>query len=83
MYRFTTDVIASCACGINSHSLDDPQAEFRRNLRSFFEFSVRKAFVILTAFFAPEITSLLKLKFVDDDTTNYFRNTIWSTVEYR
>jgi cytochrome P450 family 6 len=83
MYRYTTDVIASCACGINSHSLQDPQAEFRHYLRNAFEFSVRKGLAGLTAFFAPEITSLLKLKYLDDDTENYFRKTIWNTVDYR
>jgi cytochrome P450 family 6 len=83
MYRYTTDVIASCAFGINSHSLQYPQAEFRRYLREVFDFSVRKGLVGLTAFFAPKITSLLKLKFLDDDTANYLRKTVWNTVDYR
>jgi hypothetical protein len=83
MYRYTTDVIASCAFGINGHSLQDLQAEFRLFLRKIFDFSVRKALAGLTAFGAPTLTSLLNLKFVDDDTTSYLRKTVWSTVEYR
>jgi cytochrome P450 family 6 len=83
MYRYTTDVIASCAFGISCHSLKDPDAEFRRYARNIFDFSVREGLAALTAFSSPALTSLLKLKCVDDESTNYVRKTIWSTVEYR
>jgi hypothetical protein len=83
MYRYTTDVIASCAFGLTGNSLNDPQAEFSIFFRKVAEFSVRKRLAALTAFCAPTLKSLLKLKFVDDDTTNYLRRTVWSTVEYR
>jgi cytochrome P450 family 6 len=35
MYRYTTEVIASCAFGIIGNSLKDPQAEFRNVLRKY------------------------------------------------
>ena len=83
MYRYTTDVIASCAFGINSHSLKDPNAEFRMFSRKIFEFSIRKSLAALTVFTAPAIKTSLKLKIMDNDTTNYLRKTVWSTVENR
>jgi cytochrome P450 family 6 len=83
MYRNATDVITTCAFGINGNSLKDPDAEFRFLLRKIFVFTFRKGLVELMGIFAPALTSLLKLKFVDDDTTNYLRRTVWSTVEYR
>jgi len=83
MHRYTTDVIASCAFGINGNSLKDPNAEFRMNVRKIFEFSVRKGLAGLTAMTAPAVKNLLKIKLMDDDTTRYLRKTIWSTVEYR
>ena len=83
MFRYTTDVIASCAFGINGHALKDPQSEFRMYVRNIFDFSVRKGLAGLTAFTAPEIKKLLNIKFLDDDTTRYLRKTVWSTVEYR
>jgi hypothetical protein len=83
MYRYTTDVIASCAFGINGNSLKDPNAEFRMYARNIFDFSVRKGLAGLTAITAPEIKNLLRIKFLDDDTTRYLRKTVWSTVEYR
>jgi hypothetical protein len=83
MYRYTTDVIASCAFGINGNSLKDPNADFRMFARKIFDSSIRKGLAGLTAFTAPEIKNLLNLKFLDDDTTRYLRKTVWSTVEYR
>jgi hypothetical protein len=83
MYRYTTDVIASCAFGINGHAIEDPQSEFRMYLRNVFDFSFKKGLAGLTAFTAPEIKNLLKLKLLDDDTTRYLRKTFWSTAEYR
>ncbi|KAJ4432917.1 hypothetical protein ANN_15174 [Periplaneta americana] len=83
MARFTTDVIASCAFGIESNSLKNPDAEFRRFLRRLFEFSVFKAFANLTTFFAPALQSVLRLRIMDEDVLNFFRNSVWSTVEYR
>jgi cytochrome P450 family 6 len=83
MTRYTTDVIASCAFGIQSNSLKDPDAEFRRYLRDVFDFSVKKALVSLIWFFAPSFDSILKMKFMNDRTTDYIRKTVWSTVEYR
>jgi hypothetical protein len=83
MFRYATDVIATCAFGINGNSLKDPDAEFRFLLRKIFDFTVRKELAELMGIFAPAVTSLLKLKFVDDDSTNYFKRMVWSTVEYR
>jgi cytochrome P450 family 6 len=83
MMRYTTDVIASCAFGIQSNSLKDPDAEFRRYLRRIFDFTIQKGLVAITWFFAPYLNFILKVKFMDDITTDYLRKIVWSTVEYR
>ena len=83
MARFTTDVIASCAFGINANSLKDPDAEFMQNIRTVFTFSVMKGLALLTSFFAPFIKSFFRLKFMDDKTNNYLRKIVWSKVDYR
>jgi cytochrome P450 family 6 len=83
MARFTTDVIASCALGINSNSLKDPDSEFGRRLRKIFEFTVRKGFVSVVAFFAPYLNNVFRLKFMDEETNNFLRQMVWNTVEQR
>ena len=64
MYRYTTDVIASCAFGTNDNSLKDPDAEFRFFLKKIFAFTVGKGLAGLRGIFSPALTSLLKMKFV-------------------
>ena len=83
MARFTTDVIASCAFGINSKSLEDPDSEFGRRVRSIFTFSVQKGLLMVMAFFAPYLNTIFGFNFVDDKTNNYVRQIVWNTVEYR
>jgi len=83
MARFTTDVIASCAFGINGNSMKDPDSEFGRNIGTVFDFSVKKGLAMLTAIFAPHLKTIFRLKFIDDKTNNYVRQIVWSTVEYR
>jgi hypothetical protein len=83
MSRFTTDVIASCAFGLNANSLKDPNSEFGRNIRTVLDFSVQKGLAILLAFFAPYLNTIFRLKFVEDKTNNYLRQIVWNTVEHR
>jgi hypothetical protein len=83
MARFTTDVIASCAFGINSNSLKDPDEEFGRRIRNILDYNVMKGLAMLTAFFAPHLQTIFRLKFMDDKTSNYVRQIVWGTVEHR
>jgi hypothetical protein len=81
MTRFTTDVIASCAFGINGNSLKDPGSEFGRRIRAIF--TVQKGLAVLMAFFAPHLNIIFRLNFMDNKTNNYVMQNIWNTVQYR
>jgi len=83
MARYTTDVIASCAFGINGNSLKDPDSEFGRRIRTVLDFSVKKGILTLFAFFAPYLNNIFRLSFMDDKINNYVRQIVWNTVEYR
>jgi cytochrome P450 family 6 len=83
MARFTTDVIASCAFGINANSLKNPDSEFGRHTRAIADFSFKKGLAMLLAFFAPYLKTVFRLKFVGDKTDNYIRQIVWDTVQYR
>ena len=83
MARFTIDVIASCAFGINGNSLKYPDEEFGRRIRTIFDFTLQKGLVSVMAFFAPYLNKIFRLNFMDDKTNNYVRRSVWNTVEYR
>jgi hypothetical protein len=83
MSRFTTDVIASCAFGIDSNSLKNPDAEFSRYLRDLFKMRGLKIIGSILAFFAPHLMKIFRIQIVDNKVADFVRNLVWSTVEYR
>jgi hypothetical protein len=83
MARFTIDVIASCAFGINSNCLKEPDSEFARRLRAILDFNVRKGLAGLMCLFAPYLNNIFRLNIMDDKTNNYLRQNVWNTVQYR
>ncbi|XP_068084560.1 cytochrome P450 6j1 [Anabrus simplex] len=83
MARYTTDVIASCIFGIQGNALRDKNSEFRQMLRKIFDFDILKGIKTAVSFFAPVLIIALKLKLIEDDVSDYIRNTIWTTVEHR
>jgi len=83
MCRYTTDVIASCAFGIDSNSLKDSDSEFGRRIKTVFSISVKKGLAMLFASLAPHLNNIFRLSFVEDKTNHYVRQSVWDTVEYR
>ncbi|KAJ9594230.1 hypothetical protein L9F63_014390 [Diploptera punctata] len=81
MARFTTDVIASCAFGIDSNSLKNPNSEFRAELRKVFETTPLKAIRGLLSIFFPLLLKVITIKAIDDNTMNFVRNTLWNTAK--
>lgn len=81
--RYTTDAISTCALGIESNSLKNPNAEMRHYMSRVFDFSVWKGVVGLLLFFSPDLLNFLRFKFVDAKTANFFRDTVYSTMKYR
>lgn len=83
MCMYTTDVTSSCAFGIESNSLKNPNAEIWANHRKILKFSVLKGCAGLLMFFAPNFQNMLRLKFVSGEYTELLRRIIWSAVDYR
>lgn len=80
--RFTTDVIGTCAFGIECNSLTDPNAEFKR--------MGEKAFVpkyvgpiIMAIHGLKKWSTRLKVKVFTDDVIEFFMNVVRETVEFR
>jgi hypothetical protein len=83
MARFTTDVIASCAFGINGQTLKDPDAEFGQYVRNLFDLTLERGIAFILALLAQSLKHLFRQKFVEDKTTSYIRKIVWSSVKYR
>ena len=81
--RYTTDAISTCALGIEANSLSNPKSEVRDQMRKIFDFSFKKGFKAFLMFFEPQIFKFFKMKFLEDKTSNFFRETVWETVKFR
>lgn len=80
--RFTTDVIGTCAFGIECNSLQDPNAEFKR--------MGEKAFVpkyvgpiVMAIHGLKKWSTRLKVRVFTDDVIDFFMKVVRETVDYR
>ncbi|GAB0093905.1 hypothetical protein DMENIID0001_090970 [Sergentomyia squamirostris] len=73
---FTTDIIASCAYGVEAHCLVNPNSEFRRNGRKVFDFNFKRSVEISSFFYLPETVPLFRFKLFSKETTEFLRSTI-------
>lgn len=81
--RFTTDVIGTCALGIECNSLTNPNAEFREIGRIITK--KRRHSPLVDTFLKGfrEIGWKLHVKAVLDEVSSFFMNAVHQTVEYR
>lgn len=79
--RFTTDVIGSCAFGLECNSIEDPNGEFRKQGRNLFE-----NFNFLKIFFGqnfPRFARSIHMTIIPEHVRNFFFNTVKQNIEYR
>ncbi|XP_049816477.1 probable cytochrome P450 6a14 [Schistocerca nitens] len=81
--RYSTDVIASCAFGIDVDSQHNPEAEFRQWRRRFFKPSLRTYLSQALGFSNPKLRTLLPVAFTPKDFTEYFTRVVDETVKHR
>uniref|UniRef100_A0A2M4BKV4 Putative cytochrome n=1 Tax=Anopheles marajoara TaxID=58244 RepID=A0A2M4BKV4_9DIPT len=81
--RFTTDVIGTCAFGIDCNSLNDPNAEFLRMGRKVFE--VPRGRILKFFFMASfkEFSRRIHIKGTAEDVSAFFFKVVRETIEYR
>lgn len=81
---FTTDIIASCAFGIECNTLQTPDSEFRKYGKYVFEQSPRGALKLFTALTLPgDFLRFVGFKILRTDVSNFFRNIVEKIVHYR
>ena len=81
--RFSTDVIASCAFGIECNCLKVPNAEFRSWGKKVFETTFSTRIARLITFVAPFLLDYVRLSMIPKDVSIYFRKMVRDTIEYR
>jgi len=81
--RYSTDIISSCAFGIQCNCLKNPDAEFRQWGRKIFKPSFRTSIISFLVLTVPSLLSVLKLRLLDPSISKYFRNMVQETVNYR
>ncbi|XP_011194314.2 cytochrome P450 6a9 [Zeugodacus cucurbitae] len=81
--RFTTDVIGTCAFGIECNSLKDPNSEFRvmgRKALTDVRFGPYARFFVNTF---PNLARFLRVKMVPDHITDFYMRIVRENIEYR
>jgi cytochrome P450 family 6 len=81
--RFTTDVIASCAFGIQCNCLKNPDAEFRQWGRRIFSLTLKMRIFRFATLLMPSLIKCFGLTIIPRDVSDYFREMVRETVEYR
>ncbi|XP_046601823.1 cytochrome P450 6A1-like [Neodiprion lecontei] len=78
--RFSTDVIASAAFGIQVNSIENPNAEFRKWGRKFFQPNPLRNLLLLMV---PSWLDLFKIPVTSKNITKFFIGSFTESVEYR
>ncbi|XP_049788034.1 cytochrome P450 6k1-like [Schistocerca cancellata] len=81
--RFTTDVIASLAFGVQANSLRNPDSEFRQWVRRIFMTSFTRMLSVVALFLSPTLFKILKLIGEKNPTSQYFVKLARYTISFR
>ncbi|XP_016942923.3 probable cytochrome P450 6a13 [Drosophila suzukii] len=81
--RFSTDVIGSCAFGLECNSLQDPESEFRRMGRSVTTNPLHSTLVQGLMFAQPDLARKLRFKLFRPEVSEFFLDTVRQTLDYR
>lgn len=80
---YTTDVIGSCAFGIECNCFKDPNAEFRFYGNKVFKTTKMQTAKLFFGFVSPKLARKLRFKTLDEGVAKFFMNAVKSTVQYR
>ncbi|XP_026462806.1 cytochrome P450 6k1-like, partial [Ctenocephalides felis] len=82
--RYTTDIIASVAFGIDVNSVKNPDDEFRQIGKKIFQVSNYKDFIVKLLFHnCPELINLLRISIINADVYKFIMNIVQQIVTLR
>ncbi|XP_060874580.1 probable cytochrome P450 6a14 [Metopolophium dirhodum] len=81
--KFTTDVIGTCAFGLECNSLKDSQSEFRRMGCAVLNSSASLALAKMVRVFFPKLFKALKLRTFPAEVQQFFMGIVKQTIDFR
>lgn len=81
--RFATDVIGTCAFGLNLNTVSQKDSPFHRYGKSFFDPSMAFLFKEICLLISPMILNILKIKDFSQDAVRFFHMQLHGTMKYR
>lgn len=81
--RFTTDIIGSCALGVQCNTIKNPDAEFREIGRKFLSTDFKNTLKQLFAFTFKSFSRRIGLTIIDKDVSKFFLDRIEETIKFR
>lgn len=81
--RFMTDVIASCAFGLETDCIGDPKSRFREMGKRMIQFPKSKALKLIFASTFQKQARALGIRWNDEDVSDFFMKVVKDTIAYR
>ncbi|XP_046602917.1 cytochrome P450 6j1-like isoform X2 [Neodiprion virginianus] len=81
--KFTTDVIGSCAFGLQMNAIGDEDSEFRKMGRKVFEVSLKARILQIMRMAAPWLYELIGISALPLDVQQFFMSSMKETIDYR
>nr|CAD7464485.1 unnamed protein product [Timema tahoe] len=81
--KYTTDIIGTCAFGLQFNALKNPDSEFRAMGRKIFQVSTTRKAQMLLVKVLPFLAEILNISIFDLEASNFFLNAVNDTVEHR
>lgn len=82
-FRYTTDVIFSCAFGLEADTLHNPNAEFRVKGREIFAPTLKRRLFDLLLNTVPGLFRIFRFSALPSSVQNFFINLVNDTIDYR
>lgn len=81
--RFTTDIIGSCAFGLDCNTIKEENSPFRVYGKKVFNSTRMRTFKLNFASSFPNLGRLLRIKQVSSDVSDFFSKIVKDSIEYR
>ncbi|GLG95811.1 Cytochrome P450 9c1 [Gryllus bimaculatus] len=81
--KLTTDIIGSCAFGLQFNSMKNPDSEFRKMGRKIFTPDASAVMITILQFMLPAIGKFFSMRLPTKEVSDFFMKAVLDTVEYR